>query len=51
MNEQHELTIDESNQIEELLDEWCAWQSGYAPCWAMAASIHPAEGSRKARGN
>ncbi|WP_080433178.1 hypothetical protein [Burkholderia ubonensis] len=31
MNEQHELTIDESNQIEELLDEWYAWQSGYAP--------------------
>lgn len=29
MNEQHELTIDESNQIEELLDEWYDWQSGY----------------------
>ncbi|KWZ47952.1 hypothetical protein WS73_05295 [Burkholderia savannae] len=29
MNEQRELTIDESNQIEELLDEWYDWQSGY----------------------
>ncbi|MET3632989.1 hypothetical protein E2P84_19665 [Burkholderia cepacia] len=25
------MTIDESNQIEELLDEWYAWQAGYTP--------------------
>ncbi|CAB3750881.1 hypothetical protein GQ57_16010 [Burkholderia sp. MSh2] len=25
------MTIDESNQIEELLGEWYAWQAGYAP--------------------
>ncbi|MBY4692759.1 hypothetical protein K6W21_01480 [Burkholderia latens] len=25
------MTIDESNQIEELLDEWYAWQAGYVP--------------------
>ncbi|ONC90792.1 hypothetical protein AQ925_20175 [Burkholderia pseudomallei] len=31
MNEQNEPTIDESNQIEELLDEWYDWQSGYTP--------------------
>ncbi|MBN3747115.1 hypothetical protein LGM58_08490 [Burkholderia contaminans] len=25
------MTIDESNQIEELLDEWYDWQAGYVP--------------------
>ncbi|KVV50151.1 hypothetical protein WK90_32680 [Burkholderia cepacia] len=25
------MTIDESNQIEELLGEWYAWQAGYTP--------------------
>lgn len=25
------MTIDESNQIEELLDEWYTWQAGYTP--------------------
>lgn len=25
------MTIDESNQIEELVGEWYAWQAGYAP--------------------
>ncbi|MGU7780515.1 hypothetical protein [Burkholderia sp. PU8-34] len=25
------MTIDESNQIEELLREWYAWQAGYVP--------------------
>jgi len=26
-----DMTIDESNQIEALLDEWYAWQAGYVP--------------------
>ncbi|MDR6498618.1 hypothetical protein J2785_001763 [Burkholderia ambifaria] len=25
------MTVDESNQIEELLSEWYAWQAGYTP--------------------
>lgn len=25
------MTVDESNQIEELLDEWYDWQAGYVP--------------------
>ncbi|AOJ20198.1 hypothetical protein WJ11_07955 [Burkholderia cenocepacia] len=25
------MTVDESNPLEELLDEWCDWQAGYAP--------------------
>ncbi|MBH9725129.1 hypothetical protein JAO10_32890 [Burkholderia contaminans] len=25
------MTVDESNQIEELLGEWYAWQAGYTP--------------------
>ncbi|MBR8135129.1 hypothetical protein [Burkholderia cenocepacia] len=25
------MTIDESNQLEELLDEWYDWQAGYVP--------------------
>ncbi|WP_260437217.1 hypothetical protein [Burkholderia sp. Bp9012] len=25
------MTIDESNQIEELLGEWYDWQAGYVP--------------------